>query len=215
MCWFQGHRKDLEIVATLQALHLVVGVGGGCIQPGTSQQAVEGCTHQRCLGKAKATLAQSGVYTWVSSKGWIEVGQVRKKKGHCKQRDKGCMMTLLEHQAASESRSVMSDSLRPHELYSPWNSPGQNTRGGSHSLLQGIFQTHRWKPGLLYCGQILYQLSHKGSPRTRVCSLSHLQWIFLSQESNRGLLHCRRILYQLSCRERGSEGETNPAHAEP
>ena len=27
----------------------------------------------------------------------------------------------------SESRSVMSDSLWPHGLYSPWNSPGQNT----------------------------------------------------------------------------------------
>ena len=27
----------------------------------------------------------------------------------------------------SESRSVVSDSLRPHGLYSPWNSPGQNT----------------------------------------------------------------------------------------
>ena len=27
----------------------------------------------------------------------------------------------------SESHSVMSDSLRPHGLYSPWNSPGQNT----------------------------------------------------------------------------------------
>ena len=25
-----------------------------------------------------------------------------------------------------ESRSVLSDSLRPHGLYSPWNSPGQN-----------------------------------------------------------------------------------------
>ena len=30
----------------------------------------------------------------------------------------------------------MSDSLQPHELYSPWNSPGQNTGVGSHSLLQ-------------------------------------------------------------------------------
>ena len=27
----------------------------------------------------------------------------------------------------SESRSVLSYSLRPHGLYSPWNSPGQNT----------------------------------------------------------------------------------------
>ena len=39
----------------------------------------------------------------------------------------------------SESRSVVSDSLRPHGLYiySPWNSPGQNTGVGSLSLLQG------------------------------------------------------------------------------
>ena len=27
----------------------------------------------------------------------------------------------------------------PHGLYSPWNSPGQNTGVGSPSLLQGIF----------------------------------------------------------------------------
>jgi len=31
----------------------------------------------------------------------------------------------------------MSDSLRPHGLYSPWNSLGQNTGVGSRSLLQG------------------------------------------------------------------------------
>ena len=49
------------------------------------------------------------------------------------------------------------------------------------------------------CRQILYQLSHKESPRiTGVGSLSFLQWIFLTQESNQGLLHCSRILYQLS-----------------
>ena len=30
----------------------------------------------------------------------------------------------------SESCSVMSDSLQPHWLYSPWNSPGQNTGVG-------------------------------------------------------------------------------------
>ena len=33
------------------------------------------------------------------------------------------------------SRSVMSNSLRPQRLYSPWNSPGENTRVGSRSLL--------------------------------------------------------------------------------
>ena len=65
----------------------------------------------------------------------------------------------------SESHSVVSNSLRPHRLYSPWNSPGQNTRVGSHSLLQGIFPTQGLKRGLPHCRQILYQLSHKGSPR--------------------------------------------------
>ena len=59
----------------------------------------------------------------------------------------------------SESRSVMSDSLRSHELYSPWNSPGQNTGVGSLSLLQGIFPTQGVNPGPLYCRQILYHLS--------------------------------------------------------
>ena len=30
-------------------------------------------------------------------------------------------------QDESESQSVMSDALQPYGLYSPWNSPGQNT----------------------------------------------------------------------------------------
>ena len=42
-------------------------------------------------------------------------------------------------------------------LYSSWNSLGQNTGVGSHSLLQGS------KPGLLHCRCILYQRSHQGS----------------------------------------------------
>ena len=54
--------------------------------------------------------------------------------------------------------------------YSPWNSPGQNTRVGSLSLLQGIFPTQGSDPGLLPCRWILYQLSHKGSPR-------RLEWV--------------------------------------
>ena len=41
----------------------------------------------------------------------------------------------------SESFSVVSDSLRPHGLHSPWNFPGHNTGVGSLSLLQGIFPT--------------------------------------------------------------------------
>ena len=55
----------------------------------------------------------------------------------------------------SESPSVVSDSLRPHGLYSPWNSPGQNTGVGSRSLLQEIFPTQGSNPGLPQCGRIL------------------------------------------------------------
>ena len=64
----------------------------------------------------------------------------------------------------SASRSIMSDSLRPHGLYSPWNSPGQNTGVGSLPLLQGIFPAQESNQGLLHCRWILYQLSHQGSP---------------------------------------------------
>ena len=63
-----------------------------------------------------------------------------------------------------ESHSVVSDSLRPHGLYSLWNSPGQNTGVDSHSLLQGIFPTQGLNPGLLHCRQILYHLSPQGHP---------------------------------------------------
>ena len=47
----------------------------------------------------------------------------------------------------SESHSVVSYSVLPHGLYSSWNSPGQNTRMGSCSLLQGIFPTQESNPG--------------------------------------------------------------------
>ena len=55
-------------------------------------------------------------------------------------------------------------------LSSPWHSPGQKTRIGSLSLLQGIFTTQGSNPGLLHCWQILYHLSHQGSPRI-------LEWV--------------------------------------
>ena len=44
----------------------------------------------------------------------------------------------------SESRSVVSNSLQPHGLYSPWNSTGQNTGVDTFSLLQGIFLARDW-----------------------------------------------------------------------
>ena len=82
-----------------------------------------------------------------------------------------------------------------HGLYSPWNSPGV----GSLSLLQGIFPTRESNPGFPHFRQIIYQLSHKGSPRI-------LEWVvdpffsrsFWPRKQTQGLLHCRQILYQLS-----------------
>ena len=82
----------------------------------------------------------------------------------------------------SESCSVVSASLQPHGLYSPWNSPGQNTGVSSLSLLQGIFPTQGLNPGLPDCRQILYQLSRKGSPGI-------LEWVaypFSSRSSGPG-----------------------------
>ena len=64
----------------------------------------------------------------------------------------------------SESCSVMSNSLWPHGLYSPWNSLGQNTGVGSHSLPQGIFPTQESNPGLPHCRRTVYRLSHRWSP---------------------------------------------------
>ena len=58
----------------------------------------------------------------------------------------------------------LSDSFRPHGLYSPWNSPGQNTGEGRLSFLQGIFLTQGSNP---HCRQILYQLSHQLEIRNR------------------------------------------------
>ena len=54
--------------------------------------------------------------------------------------------------------------LQPTRLLCPWDSPGQNTRVGCHFLLQGIFQTQGSNPDLLHCRQIVYCLSHQGSP---------------------------------------------------
>ena len=54
----------------------------------------------------------------------------------------------------SESHLVMSRSLWPYELHSPWSSPGQNTGVGSHALLQGVFPTQGLNPGLPHCRQL-------------------------------------------------------------
>ena len=62
--------------------------------------------------------------------------------------------------------------MRPHELQPtrllcPWDSSGQNTGVGYHSIPQGLFTTQGLNPFLLHCRWILYCcLSHQGSPNT-------------------------------------------------
>ena len=53
-----------------------------------------------------------------------------------------CLRT--EKVKVKESSSVLSHYLWPHGIYSPWNSPGQNTEVGSFFLLQGCSQPRDW-----------------------------------------------------------------------
>ena len=98
---------------------------------------------------------------------------------------------ILGNSLKSESHSVVSNSLWPQVLYSPWNSPDHNTS------LQGIFPTQGSSPDLLRCRQILYHLRQQGSPRI----LESVAYPFSSRSSwprNWTLLHFRWILYQLT-----------------
>ena len=65
------------------------------------------------------------------------------------------------HIHESESCSVVFRSLQPHGQYSPWDSPARILEWVFPP--QDIFTTQGSNPGLPYCKQILYQLSHKGS----------------------------------------------------
>ena len=92
-----------------------------------------------------------------------------------------CDLVLFQFSSIQLSHSVVSDSLRPHGLCSPWNSPGQNTGVGSLSLLQQIFLTQESNRGLLHCRRFLCQLSYQGSP---------LLWYAVSFSCRMWLLSC-------------------------
>ena len=84
------------------------------------------------------------------------------------------LLSALKIPCVCVTRSVMSDSLRPHGLYParllwPWNSPGKKTGVGWHSLLQGIFLTQGLTQVSCIGRQILYPLSHKGCPSNSLC----------------------------------------------
>ena len=57
-----------------------------------------------------------------------------------------------------------SPALQANSLSSESPGKSKTTGVGSYSLLQGIFPTQGSNPGLLPCRQLLYCLSHQGSP---------------------------------------------------
>ena len=74
-----------------------------------------------------------------------------------------------DSESDSGRRSVVSNSLRPHGRYSPWNSSGQNTGVGSLTLRQRILPAQESNLRLLHCRRILCQLSSQGSPWIQKC----------------------------------------------
>ena len=93
----------------------------------------------------------------------------------------------------SESQSVVSNSLQPRRLYSPWNSPGHNTAVGSLSLLQGIFPSQGSNPGLPPCRWILYQLSSQRF--IHIAATERVKLLLMAEEHSS--VHKPRFLTQL------------------
>ena len=75
--------------------------------------------------------------------------------------------------------------LQLARILCPWNSPGENTAVGCRSLLQGTFLTQGWNPCLPHGRQILYHLSHQGSPFQEV--LPHEIKTFLDKDQSLSL----------------------------
>jgi len=118
-------------------------------------------------GLGKSPGEETGNPLWYSCLGNLNSSLVGYSQWSSKESDTAYQQnrsSLSEPESESARPSVVSASLQHRGLYSPWNSPGQNTGVGSLSLLQGIFPTQGLNPGLPHCSWILYQLSHKGSP---------------------------------------------------
>ena len=70
------------------------------------------------------------------------------------------LIVNLDSSSKNKSHSVVSDSLWPNGLSSPWNSPSKKSGVNCHFLFQGIFPTQGSNLGLLHSRQILYRPSH-------------------------------------------------------
>ena len=91
----------------------------------------------------------------------------------------------------------------------PWNSSGKNTGVGCQSLLQEIFPTQGLNPCLLHCRQILYHLSHHGSPPNSVVTFERLPF------DAPGLLSSFRANVWTQVRQSHSTVDIGRAHQRP
>ena len=87
------------------------------------------------------------------------------------------------HESENVSPSVVSDSLRLHGLQPPGSSIHRILQARilevrCYFLLQGIFPTQGSNPGLLYCRQILYCLSHKTIIQKDTCTPIFIEALF-------------------------------------
>ena len=82
------------------------------------------------------------------------------------------------------------------------NSPGKNTGVGCHALLQGIFPTQGINPGLPHCRQILYHLSHQGSPIIVAGKIQSLHFSLVAQS-------CLTLCEPMNCSLPGSSVHGN------
>ena len=109
-------------------------------------------------------------------------------KGVCKRGYIRVFIIILFCYLLSRVRLFITHRLQAARLLCPQNFLGKNPAVGCHFLYQGIFLTRTLNVGLLHCTQILYHLSHQGSPiiipwgrKVRV----DLNWLHLSQAALR------------------------------
>ena len=103
-------------------------------------------------------------WVWVSSGSWWWTGKPGMLQSMGLQR--------IGHDWVTEPNWTELQSTR---LLCPWKFPGKHAIVGFQFFIQGIFLTQGLNPGLLHCRQILYFLSHQGSPSVKGRDKLHVE----------------------------------------
>ena len=107
-------------------------------------------------GSSLHWILQARVLEWVAIKGWA-YNDVRKGK------DDRQNSQHSDHLTAEDTHPCLT-LCNPMDYMVHGILQAGILEWVSLSLLQGIFPTQGWNPGLPHCRQILYQLNHRGSP---------------------------------------------------